>query len=186
MKKFLNIYTVSTAALAVTWLLLVHVPQRQTHQTLRGQIEAAQGNLADYERTLDELQAFTRERESLLKVRREMNSQLYTKKDVLSLFARITDQAHQHNLMVKEITPPVEELIDLNRLVPDSTQPYFLTVGVRVEGDYIDFGRFVRSIEEAAYFRGMERCQILSPPDDGITSFQISLKTLLGDVGKRS
>ena len=85
-------------------------------------------------------------------------------------------------VQVVEITPPVEELLELNRVLPDSTKPQFLTIGVRLSGDFIKFGQYVREIEEAPYFRGLQRCTIIGNREKNENQqLYVSFKALLGN-----
>ncbi len=180
-------YILISVALTTAWVFLVYSPLDYKRDEGTSQIEAAQQKLADFSSTLKQLPEFERSCQTLEQSRRELNETLYTKKDVLRLFEHLKKRADSYNLRVIEITPPIEELILLNQAVSDSTVPLFLNIGIRLEGKYRNYGEFVRSTEQSAYYRGTNLCQINgSLADIKRLAFSYSFKALLGNVEGKS
>ena len=65
-------------------------------------------------------------------------------------------------MKIVEITPPVEELLRINRINTDSTKLMILNVSIKVHGSYANFGKFVTTMEESLFFRGSNFCNIFS------------------------
>ncbi len=85
-------------------------------------------------------------------------------------------------LSVTAITPPIEELLTLNRSVQNQGDPAFLNITMKLRGDYYSFSRFVLNLETAPYFRGATACQILdenAEPDRLQCTF--GFRALLGE-----
>jgi Tfp pilus assembly protein PilO len=171
----------------LAWYFLFIAPMNKEKIDLNARMSSAQAQLTDFSTTLAELEDFLRLQAELKNERFSLDSRLYAKEDIIRLFDQLKNQANQRNLAITEITPPVEELIKLNETVPDSTKPQFLTIGLRIEGAYTDFGRFVGDIEQAGYFRGINKCQISSGRKDfEKVAYSVTFKALLGRSGESS
>jgi Tfp pilus assembly protein PilO len=187
MNRPIIIYSVIGLCLLLVWFFAAYAPQHIQHEKLQTQLTEARAKLADYHNTLVELQAITKTRDELSIEKNKLNSILYTKHNILNLFEHLEEQLSSKNLSLKEITPPISELLELNANVGDTSKPQFLTIMLRVEGNYINFGRFVSNLEKSDYFRGVKRCQITNPPDEKeYTQFMIQFRALLGSFGTKS
>lgn len=181
------IYGTLISLTVVLWFFLIYSPYLQNKDHFVNEIQNANIKLADFEQTINKLPDYIARRESLKKRREYLNSNLYTKEEVLNLFNQLKDKAARHNLYVSEITPPVEELLYLNSIVPDTNRPQFLNIGVHVTGSYIDFGKFVKTIEDQAYFRGINNCRISGSRDyNSQLDMYVTFKALLGRIGDKS
>jgi len=186
-KQNLFLYISSTVILIIIWTVFIFIPNNRVQNKLAVQLHEGEKQLNDYKRTMNELNDFIKIKEELKNKKNELNSKLYSKKEILQLFDQLEEHSLKQNLSLTEISPPVEELIHLNSFVPDSVQPQFITINLKLEGKYVDFGKFVRSIEDANFFRGTKHCQIISI-DENVekTYFYLTFKALLcnyiGDV----
>lgn len=187
MNRPIIIYSVVALSMLLLWFFVAYAPQHIQHEAIQTQLTEARAKLADYHNTLVELQDITRTRDELSIQKNKLNSILYTKHNILNLFEHLEEQLSSKHLSLKEITPPISELLELNANVGDTSKPQFLTIMLRVEGNYIDFGRFVANLESSDYFRGVKRCQITNPPDKrDLTQFMIQFRALLGSFGRKS
>ncbi|MFQ5452562.1 MAG: type 4a pilus biogenesis protein PilO [Candidatus Zixiibacteriota bacterium] len=167
--------------LTCVWFFLFFVPYHKEKKQLKDNIAKSEKQLQDYQQTIKNLPSFLKRKKELELIKSNLNSKLYTKNDVLKLFKNLSSEAENNKLKVTEITPPIEELLYLNSIIPDSTQPQFLNIGLQLEGDYINFGKFVEIIEKADYFRGINSCQISKiRQENEKTSFYLGFKALLG------
>lgn len=181
MNKQLTTYGLVAAAFVCLWFLFVYTPYHKERKVMFDQITAAEKQLADFQKTIASLPAYMERQKDLASLKSDMNSKLYTKKDVLKLFEELMSKAAALNLTVAEVTPPIEELLYLNTIIPDSSQPQFLNIGLKVTGGYKDFGKFVGMVEQAEYFRGINRCLINGSRDGSTeTSYYLGFKALLG------
>ena len=183
MSKQTLTYSAIGLTVCLLWFFFVYVPFHKEYRATNGQITNAESQLNDFQRTISELPRFIERQKNLLSLKNDLNSRLYTKKDVLKLFDRLQEEASAKHLSLNEITPPVEELLYLNSLIPDSGQPQFLNIGLKLEGDYVNFGKFVEVIEQADYFRGINLCKMYGHTDDNSKiTLHLGFKALLGNL----
>ena len=178
------VYVVTTAVLAVVWLAVVMYPIERDRAEFLRRSETAERQLIDFQTTVQQLPVFIESQRRMEALKNALHSRLYSKEDVLELFDRIQSSASEHGLKVVEISPPVEELLALNRQAPQDGRPQFLNLQLTLAGDYVAFGRFVASIEDAPYFRGINGCMINHFEDvDGITA-NFGFRALLSRSGE--
>lgn len=176
-------YSGITLALIGLWFFGAFVPFQKEYEQASTEIIQAETQLADFQKTISELPQYIEKHKHLLSKRDDLNSKLYTKKDVLRLFEELRYEAFKKNVDVTEITPPIEELLYLNTIIPDSSQPQFLNIGLKMEGDFIGFGKFIEEIEHAEYFRGINLCKVYGHSDDKTKiTMQFGFKALLGSL----
>ncbi len=169
------------------WFLVIFTPYVENKKSLNAKITADHIKLSDFEQTIHILPKYLTELKSLKEQRSSLNSKLYTKEEVINLFERLKKTANSQHLEVTEITPPIAELLHLNSMIPDSTNPQFLNIGVRVSGSYIEFAKFIKIIEKESFFRGVNACRILGSKDyNKELDLYIGFKALLGHTGDQS
>ncbi len=181
MTRRLSIYAALVLVLAGAWYFLLYAPLARTHAATVTRIDEAERQLTDFRRTISELPGFVAARKRLLKARSDLHSHLYAKNCVLKLLDQLQQEAGGRNLTVTDVSPPVEELLLLNSMVVDSTQPGFLNIQLELTGNYVDFGKYVGFLETAEFFRGINGCRIAASPDvNHETTFRIGFRALLG------
>ena len=187
MKKTVIIYSLILPALGCLWFFGAYVPYHKGQKQKTTQIAAAEKQLLDFQQTISELPRFIERHQDLISKIKDLDSKLYSKKDVLKLCARLHEEANQKGVEVTEITPPIEELLYLNSIIPDSSQPQFLNIGLKVEGDFISFGKYAEVVEGAEYFRGINGFRMYSHGDDNTKiSILFDFKALLGSFRDES
>lgn len=167
--------------LTVGWLFFLFFPTSAKQANLQAEVTAAQTQLQDYEATLAQLPVYIQTRADLQKRLQKANSNLYARKDLELLFNELERTAKAHSLRMVEITPPVSELLALNRTVPSDGEPQFLTLNIVLRGNYLDFGQYVEQLERAPYFRSVQGC-VISKLQDGSdqVTYSLGFKALLG------
>ena len=176
-------YSSFAAAMIILWTFLVFVPQHTLYLETTSNIIQAEKNLADFEKTVLLLPAYVKTHEDLTKKIESLNSSLYTKENILNLFDQFYTIASKNKMKIVEITPPVEELLRINRVDPDSTKLMILNVSIKVNGAYRNFGRFVSSMEEALFFRGTNHCSIFSTYNKkSPVLYDFGFRSLLGSL----
>ncbi|UCD63337.1 MAG: hypothetical protein JSW34_11395 [Candidatus Zixiibacteriota bacterium] len=187
MKRFWITYPVIALVASCLWFFTAYVPHHKDSRTTKGALREAESQINDFRQTIAQLPAIIEQRKDLLSRRDDLDSKLYAKEDVLELFAELERQASRWQIEVTEITPPVEELLYLNTIIADSSMPQFLNIGMRLDGDYVSFGRFIQAVEKADYFRGINRCKMIGHADDRTKiSLELGFKALLGNLGKEA
>lgn len=171
-------------ALIAGWYFAGYVPLHGQLIGLDRQISIAEAQLADYRTTISQLPVLIRAGIEMDARTYRQNAALFAKEDVLRLFDQIKTQAGSEQLSVIEITPPVNELLNLNAAAATPHEPLFLNVTVRLMGDYIGFGRFVRRVESLPYFRGVNTCSAMGTADKSApVIYSLGFKALLRNSG---
>jgi hypothetical protein len=174
-------YALAGSTLVALWLTMIFLPHLRQRTRLDVAIAQAEWQLGDFNRLVRELPAFMQMHRELTLRRQRLNSSLYAKQDILELFRQLGISASEHDLDLVEISPPVDELLKLNRIDVDSNEPQFLNITLGLRGTYTDFGRFVEDLEAAPYFRGVNSCYLRGDPTpkpaiDGAVSFQALIR----------
>lgn len=183
MRSKLTGYFIGGFAMIVIWMLAIFQPTYKEYKETATQVSEAEQKLQDFQSTIMLLPQMVKTREELSKRKERINSSLYTKENIISLFKSFTSLAKQNKVDIVEITPPIEELLKINRVTPDSSQLMFLNISLRIEGDYRDFGRFVSSLEQQEYYRGPNHCNIVSTYDRrSPIQYHLGFKSLLGSL----
>ena len=183
MKSRLIGYTLFAVAMLILWTFLIFVPQHTLYLETSSKIVQAEESLADFERTVLLLPSYVKTHKDLTKKIESLNSSLYTKENILNLFDQFYSIAGQNKMKIVEITPPVEELLRINRINPDSSKLMILNVSVKVNGSYINFGKFVSSMEKALFFRGSNYCSIISTLNlKSPVLYDFGFRSLLGSL----
>ena len=183
MRSRLVAYLGTGVAILCLWQFLVHEYLSRDHTLVLQQTVEAEEQLADFRMTVAQLPDFLARSHSLEASKLYLQSSLYAKGDILRLLGKIDDQARARGMKIKEITPPVSELLELNSAAGSPTEPQFLNITLRLEGDYVGFGKFVTDLEQAPYFRGINTCQINGSPAQNMKiDFSVGFRALLGST----
>jgi len=181
LKHLAFIYASIGLGIVALWFFAIYAPYRQQIDGYESRQVTADLQLTDFSQTLAALPKSVELRKSLEVLKTDLNSKLYSKEDILKLFERVRDEASDKGLRLIEISPPIEELLYLNSVVPESGEPQFLNIQLTLMGDYVDFGRFVGRLESSNYFRGINDCQVAATQNgSGLNRYQIGFKAVLG------
>lgn len=173
---------IAVAVLLVAgWFVFLYLPASGKQAKVRAELKSAEAQLRDYESTLAQVPVYIAARSEVRKKLQLVNSSLFAKEDLVELFNELERKAGAFSLRTIEITPPVEELLKLNRAVPGNGEPQILSLNIVLRGNYIDFGRFVESLEATPYFRTAQSCVItrLQDGSDHVT-YSLGFTALLG------
>ncbi|MFZ5979767.1 MAG: hypothetical protein ACOYVF_03970 [Candidatus Zixiibacteriota bacterium] len=182
MKSRLMIYYALAVTLTCLWFFFALSPTAKKRQEVRLQTANMELQIADFNRTMLELQNFLKTSSDLESYKTELSTQLYSKKDILKLFDELYKDASIHHMSITEITPPVEELLALNQSMTKPDEPLFINLTLDLDGNYINFGKFVDRLEQTPYFRGFNLCRISSPREEPTKiNLNIGFKALLGN-----
>jgi Tfp pilus assembly protein PilO len=177
----LALYVGGTLAIFSLWYFFVYAPAATDLSSARRDIEQTQRQLADYNRTVRELPGFLKRNEQLESVRHQLNSSLYAKTEIMELFRQLTDDAQAHSLRLVQISPPISELLELNRQAAVDNAPLFLNLTLDLRGRYIDFGQFIGELETKPYFRSVKNCVVRGgQTTEPAVDMTVSFKALIG------
>ena len=183
MKSQFTGYVLAGIAMIVIWFFVAFQPHMKEYNKTVTHIEESRIKLVDFKKTILLLPQIVKTRDELAARKEQLNSSLYSKENILSLFKSFYSLADKHKVKIIEITPPIEELLKINRAAPDSSQLMFLNISLRIEGKYGDFGRLVASLEEEEFYRGPNHCNIVATYDrKSNTQYHLGFKSLLGSL----
>jgi hypothetical protein len=93
----------------------------------------------------------------------------------------LTDDAQAHSLRLVQISPPISELLELNRQAAVDNAPLFLNLTLDLRGRYIDFGQFIGELETKPYFRSVKNCVVRGgQTTEPAVDMTVSFKALIG------
>ncbi|RKX26397.1 MAG: hypothetical protein DRP45_03615 [Candidatus Zixiibacteriota bacterium] len=185
MNRRIAYFVVGALSMCGLWFMFIHAPMVNDQRQIQLQIAEAEAQLADFNHTMEQLPRFIEESNSLNTYRDKMNSSLYAKNDILELFRKITEDAVVQNLTVVEISPPVMEILALNRVTGLTSEPPFLNIKLNIEGGFTDFGKYLFHLESSPYFRSINFCSLQSDEDGtGQLNVTVSFRALLGSAGE--
>jgi len=179
-------YSLAIGALCL-WFFLVNTPMSEKHRAVKIEIVEKEKQLVDYNKTLAELSTYIQTSSSLKSHKVELSSRLYSKNEILKLFEQFDRDAARNQLQITEIIPPLEELLALNKTIPNPEEPLFLNITLRLNGYFINFGKYLSRLEKAPYFRGINYSKIVTDKDNPRKLvFTVNFKALLGRIGEDS
>jgi Tfp pilus assembly protein PilO len=181
LRQRVAIYASGVLSMLVLWYFIAYTPALENLTSVRSEVDTAVRQLADYSRTIQQLPEFLTANARLEAVRKELNSSLYAKSEIMDLFHQLTSDAQNHSLQLVQISPPVSELLELNRQASVDNVPLFLNLTLDFRGQYVDFGRFIGDLELKPYFRSVGTCVIrgAQTPEHTI-DMSLSFKALIG------
>jgi Tfp pilus assembly protein PilO len=187
MNRRLIYYYIGAVILTAAWLMFVYRPLDARQYAGEAKIQELTTRLQSYQHTVADLPALLKAQNALLSSKQAIESNLFAKKDILELFHDIDKQVRQHNLVLAEIIPPVHELLQLNDLSRNPDDPIFLNISLVLRGEYIQFARYVKTLEGESYFRGINQCSIQTTRKDKSRGnveavYTIGFKALLGNL----
>ena len=177
----ISIFIIMTAA----WHVLLTMPTRQKHSELQSNLYDANMQIKDFRKIMMMAPEFYKNHEKIKLQKMQLSSQLYSKENLLSLFDELESRANKNNLDVIEFTPSVEELLLINRLMPDDNKPQTLNIAVTLNGRLKNIGTILKGVEAENFYQGVDFCRITNSIDGQINSdFIYGFKAVLGAIRK--
>ena len=181
MKRQLLTYYAIAIALVLAWTFLLFVPAMNESTLLKQEVLTAEQTVVQLSREVAELPGILETKVILTETEARQRLHLFTSKQILGLLEKIGRKCDSYDLDIKEVRPPVEELILLHRTNHNTSEPQFLNITLALEGSYAKFGQFVTQLERGPYFRGVNYARLQSATASGSPSqFLIEFKVLLG------
>ena len=185
MKSRLFIYYGIAIGIICLWYFVIYTPMAEKHRAVRTETAEREKQLVAYNKILAELSNYIQTSSNLESHKIELSSRLYSKNDILKLFNQLGQDAVRDRLEITEIIPPLEELLALNKKVANPEEPLFLNITLKLEGSFINFGKYVIKLEHAPFFRGINFSKITSDRKNPQNLFfTISFKALLGRIAE--
>ncbi len=187
MKLTPRYFLFGSLAAVVAWYFFLFAPIRQKITTAHIEASTVSSELETLLMTLKNVPDQLKTERGLDSLRQAINSSLYATNEIERLFAEFTDEAETYGLTVTEITPSVEELLKLEENLKQKDFAPFLNFGVRMTGQFVDFGQFVERLEAAPFFQGINKVSVSAPSEPGKPlSFFIDMRALLQERGTKS
>ncbi len=183
MKKRHLISIFTFVALVVLHVVFLISPQLKSANETEIQLAESEIKIAGYIKMMIEFPSFFKTQQDLLQKKKFLISRLYSKDDLIKLFDRIQKKSQGYNLTLIEISPSVDELLELNRRLLESDKPQPLDIVVRFRGNLQNSGRYIKEIENEDFFNGVNYCRIsnhIENQKDSEISF--GFKAILGTI----
>lgn len=157
------LYVLGGAGLVGIFVFFVAFDIAQKKSLLKVELGQAQNEYLTAETVIRQLPVMLSTEKLIKDTRERFEDKLYARAEILGLIDEIKSQASKSGLTLREITPPVEELLALRPSPGDSLKPKFLNILVKFRGQYHEFGDFVVALEGKEYFRGVNYCGVFRP-----------------------
>ena len=130
-----------------------------------------------------EIPDYYRIQQELLSEKHLLISKLYSRKDLIRLFDEFAHKAQLNRLELVEISPSIEELLELNETIPDENSPRTLDITLKLRGTLSSAGRFIAAIEHQNFYRGLNHCRITNPVEKRpFSDVSYSFRAVLGTI----
>jgi Tfp pilus assembly protein PilO len=139
------------------------------------QVQTTSGELTRLQQTLQAIPSYMAALDSTTKERAVLAQKLYSPSEIAAMLEDMHDIASSEGLRVLELHPPLDEyLLFSNRLMtdPDSSN---LTIRIVSEGRFQQYGRFLKKLEERAYFRALLSQTIASDIEKSAEQLRIDM-----------
>lgn len=172
-----------SAFIIVAWIIFLALPTHKSGNDIKKEIELAENQLADFTKIMSTLPEFYDSQKEMDEMKARLLSKLIPKKDILKLFDEIEKMARSSNVTITEITPSVEELLHLNRQLPDDNRPQILEIGLKLDGTIYQTGQLIKRIEQEEFYKGLTFCRIYNHLDNYRNSnTHYGFKAILGTI----
>jgi hypothetical protein len=181
MKKRLIIYSLSTTIALALWLIIMIFPQFKMKSEIGQSLNQVDTRLAEVQKAMASFpQELGTNRE--IKLMREIDlSRQYSREQLLTLFDQMRQYAYRENLAVLEISPSVEELLELNRNLARKKEFPQLNLTIRLNGSFRNLAQYIKNIESEEFYLGTNFCQIAAPTSgQGNPDMTYGFKAILG------
>ncbi|UCD94960.1 MAG: hypothetical protein JSU69_02605 [Candidatus Zixiibacteriota bacterium] len=183
MKKMYVITIGVALAIALIWLLVLLSPGIEERDGLRTAVAEAENQLIDFRRIMFEFPDFFNSRKQLLQQKKHLLSKLYSKAELLKLFEQLTNTSKAYGLRLVEISPSIEELLALNRSLPNEDCPRPLDITVRLRGDLQNIGKYIEKTSSQDFCQRLTRCVITNSDEtQRLSRVTYSFKAILGTI----
>lgn len=185
--KRLHLITGAGVALMAIWYLLVFVPGQKKLTATREEASALKAQIDNISLTVAQLPQILKTRAALDSALSRLREGMYSRDELLGLFADCKRLAADHRLRLIEIAPPVDELIRIYEATRTDTLPQFLHLTLKLRGDYMAIGRFSEALENAPFFRGIVQTQLAGQVErPGPIDATIGFKAMVGEIPEAS
>lgn len=165
--------------------LALFVPRKRAMDAMYSETAALRYKLDDYRKTMVTINEYLARKRELESQRDNLTARLYSKKEILALVTRLKESAQERDLLVKEISPSLSELLALNALPPEDGSPRYLDIAMRYSGSYQDAGRFLQSLEQEPMFVDLLDFNVIAREGGTIPAeYTIRFSSLIGGVTK--
>jgi hypothetical protein len=185
MKKRHIIAIASIIIVITVWSFFLALPEYRENSRLKKQLTSSESQLSDYNNIMREFSTTFKAYEQLLQRKEHLISKLFSKDDVLKLLNELNRLSSEYNIEIAELSPSVEELIALNKILPRDGQPLELDIVVKMHGRFQNIGRFIKIIEQENFYKGLNFCHIHNQAIGDPRSFaSYGFKAMLGTIGE--
>jgi Tfp pilus assembly protein PilO len=183
-RTYLIVASILTLMLTA-WFIFMITPTLAKRDKIKNDLSDANIQFKDFENIMLKAPEFYKTHENIKQQKLQLSSKLYSKENLLSLFKELESRASENNLKVIEFTPSVEELLLMNRLLPNENKPQTLNIVVTLSGTLKNIGAFMEGVESQGFYQGVDLCRITNSADGQMNSNLVyGFKAVLGAIGE--
>ncbi len=166
------------------WFIFMISPTLARRDKIRNDLSDANIQFKDFENIMLKAPEYYKTHENIKHQKLQLSSRLYSKENLLSLFKDLENRANENELKVIEFTPSVEELLLMNRLLPNENKPQTLNIVVTLSGTLKNIGAFMQGVESQSFYQGVDLCRITNTVDGQMNSNLVyGFRAVLGTIG---
>lgn len=181
-KRLLSLCVVAVTVCALVYQFVV-VALHKERQSIKLETTQLQVKLLDYQTTMLTINSYLNKRKELSVRRQLLSIGLYNREEVLALVNALVAMASNEGARVREISPSVEEILELNNHAPGDESPQYLEMAVRVSGSLSSAGRFMKQLENSPLFVQLRKLTVIEREKGFVPAdYTIRFNAILGSA----
>lgn len=181
------ILSLALLALVVASIFLVQRPIEDSYQEVSIENQSFHTKIDQYGLKFRRVNEILQRRNLLSSQRSLLLSTLYSCAEALKLVENIDSRADRLNLNIREISPPVSELLQIGNTHPGDSAPHFLNISVGMTGGFKEAGIFLEEIQEENWFWDLNSMHIRAREEGKVPAeYAMSFRAILGPVNAKN
>ncbi|MCH9031913.1 MAG: hypothetical protein IIB00_06600 [candidate division Zixibacteria bacterium] len=176
--------SLALVAFVVASVFLVQRPIEESYRDVSIEFQNLSAKIERYGLKFRRVNEILQRRNSLSSKRSLLLSTLYSCQEAMKLVENIDSRATRLNLNIGEISPSVNELLQIGNTLPGDSTPHFLNISVGMTGGFKEAGIFLEEIQEENWFWNLNSIHIRAREEGKVPAeYALSFKAILGPVG---
>jgi len=170
-------------AIVALWFFFMATPATQERNDLKVSVAESEVRLTEMKQIMLQIPDYFAMQQNMAREKHMLISKLYSKDDLMKLFDEFARKAHLNKLELVEISPSLEELLEINQTLPDENSPRMLDITLKLRGTLRSSGQFIAEIEKQNFYKGLNFCRIANPVDKRpFSDVSFCFKAVLGTI----
>jgi hypothetical protein len=182
-KRRYVISIVIALTVSAVWFFLLFAPEMSRRRELETACSDSEARLKEFNDILINFPEYFDSQRQLLEKKKHLVSKLYSRDDLMKLFEEMYSRSDRRTLVLIEISPSVEELLEFNKRMAEENELQPLDITIKLRGPLKNIGKYIEEIEAQDFYMGINYCRITNPVDDHLHSdASYSFKAILGTI----